>query len=367
MKKFVIIVALSKVYFIFIKGGTFFMARKVFALIMFVALFASSAMAITLDDIDINNASTQGSVMTLGLNHVGATTHPYQYGCAAFAKLVHQYTDGKIGATVYPASQIASGAKAIEFVQMGTLDMCLESTMALENFVPEDGVLNLPFLFTTKKEAYTVLDGPIGDELKKAAEPYGFIILCWMDNGFRDISNKVRPFTKPEDLKGVKLRTPESPVFIDTFTQLGAIPTAMALSEVFSSMQLGIVDGQENPSANFVNQKFYEVNKYYTVSHHIYTAEPLMIGIDRWEGFDEATRAAIQKAANEAKAFEREVSDTMAAKDIEIITGYGTEVNEWTPEQTKVFQDAVQPIYDKYKGTYGDMISKIQEAVKNVQ
>ena len=343
------------------------MRKKFFLALFLVVLSASVAFALTVDDIDINNPNTQGSEFTLGLNHVGATTHPYQYGCAAFAKLVHQYTDGKIGITVYPASQIASGAKAIEFVQMGTLDMCLDSTMALENFVPEDGVLNLPFLFTTKKEVYSVLDGPIGDELKKNAENYGFKILCWMDNGFRDISNKVRPFTKPDDLKGVKLRTPESPVFIDTFTQLGAIPTAMALSEVFSSMQLGIVDGQENPSANFVNQKFYEVNKYYTVSHHIYTAEPLIIGIDRWEEFDDATKEAIQKAANEAKDFERSVSDEMAAKDIELIKGYGTEVNEWTPEQTKVFQDAVQPIYEKYKSQYGDMIAKIQEAVKNVK
>ncbi|MBQ6434996.1 MAG: TRAP transporter substrate-binding protein, partial [Synergistaceae bacterium] len=268
------------------------MKKKLFAALVFVALFASVACALTVDDIDINNPNTQGSEVTLGVNHVGATTHPYQYGCAAFAKLVHQYTDGKVGVTVYPASQIASGAKAIEFVQMGTLDMCLESTMALENFVPEDGVLNLPFLFSTKKEVYTVLDGPVGDELKKFAENYGFKILCWMDNGFRDISNKVRPLTKPEDFKGIKLRTPESPVFIDTFTQLGSIPTAMAVSEVFSSIQLGIVDGQENPSSNFINNKYYEVNKYYTISHHIYTAEPLMIGIDRWEQFDDATKEA---------------------------------------------------------------------------
>ena len=344
------------------------MKKKVLAAAMgMVMLMAAAAMALTVDDIDINNASTQGSEITLGLNHVGATTHPYQYGAAAFAKLVHQYTDGKVGVTVYPASQIASGAKAIEFVQMGTLDMCLESTMALENFVPEDGVLNLPFLFSTKKEVYTVLDGPVGDELKKNAENYGFKILCWMDNGFRDISNSVRPMTKPDDFKGVKLRTPESPVFIDTFTQLGSIPTAMAVSEVFSSMQLGIVDGQENPSSNFLNNKYGEVNKYYTISHHIYTAEPMMIGIDRWESLSPEIQEALQKAANEACAFEREYSDNVDARNLEEIKAMGVEVNAWTPEQAQAFKDAVQPVYEKYKGTYGDMIAKIQEAVKNVK
>ena len=342
--------------------------KKIFAVALcFAVIFAGSAFALSLADIDINAASTEGSVMTFSLNHVGATTHPYQYGAAAFAKLVKEYTGGKYGVTVYPASQIASGAKAIEFVQMGTLDICLDSTMALENFVPEDGVLNLPFLFSTKKEVYEVLDGPVGDELKGFAENYGFKILCWMDNGFRDMSNSVRRIAQPDDLKGMKLRTPESPVFIDTFTQLGAVPTAMAVSEVFSAMQLGIVDGQENPSSNFVNNKYIEINKFYTLSHHIYTAEPLIMNIDKWESLDEETRAAIQKAANEACTLEREYSDNIDAENIKTIEAGGVEVTRLTSEQVDAFKAAVAPVYEKYKGQFGDSITKIQEAVKAVK
>ncbi|MBQ3377068.1 MAG: TRAP transporter substrate-binding protein [Synergistaceae bacterium] len=341
--------------------------KKLALSFLVVLAFSFSAFALTVSDIDINNASTEGSVATFSLNHVGATTHPYQYGAAALAKLVKEYTGGKYGVTVYPASQIASGAKAIEFVQMGTLDMCLDSTMALENFVPEDGVLNLPFLFSTKKEVYEVLDGPVGEELKKFAENYGFKILCWMDNGFRDMSNSVRKIEKPDDLKGMKLRTPESPVFIDTFTQLGAVPTAMAVSEVFSSMQLGIVDGQENPSSNFVNNKYIEINKYYTLSHHIYTAEPLIMNIDKWESLDDETKDAIQKAANEACVFEREFSDAIDAENIKTIENAGVEVTRLTPEQVDAFKTAVAPVYEKYKGQYGESIAKIQEAVKAVK
>ena len=150
--------------------------------------------------------------VTLSLNHVGATTHPYQYGSERFAELVSEKTGGRIAVEVYPASQIASGAKAIEFVQMGTLDIALESTMAAENFIPEIGVLNLPFLFENADQAFSVLDGDVGNELRAAAEAKGFKILCWMYNGFRDISNSVKPITAPEDLKGLKIRVPESQV-----------------------------------------------------------------------------------------------------------------------------------------------------------
>ena len=339
------------------------MSKRILAVLsLCAAMTVTSAAFAFAGEIDLDNPSTTGSVVTLGANHVGATTHPYQYGMAKLAQLVNEYSNGEMGITVYPASQVASGAKAIEFVQMGTLDMCLESTMSLENFVPEDGVLNMPFIFSTKEEVYKTLDGPVGEELKANAESKGLKILCWMDNGFRDISNSVRPITMPEDLKGIKLRTPESSVFVDTFTELGATPTAMAVSEVFSAMQLGICDGQENASSTFYNNKYYEVNKYYSITHHIYTAEPLIISLDRWNSLTPEQQEVLQKAASEACAFERQQSDSMEADNIEAIKAAGTEVNELTPEAVEAFKAALVPIYEKYEGQYGEMIQKLQDA-----
>ena len=339
------------------------MSKRILAALGLCAAIAVSSVCVAFaGEIDLDNPNTVGSEVTLGVNHVGATTHPYQYGMAKLAQLLNEYSDGAMGLTVYPASQVASGAKAIEFVQMGTLDMCLESTMSLENFVPEDGVLNMPFIFSTKKEVYTTLDGPVGEELKANAEAKGLKILCWMDNGFRDMSNNVRPITMPDDLKGIKFRTPESSVFVDTFTQLGATPTAMAVSEVFSAMQLGICDGQENPSSNFVNNKYSEVNKYYSITHHIYTAEPLIISLDRWNSLTPEQQEILQKAANEACVYEREQSDSVDESNIEAIKAAGVEVNELTPEAVQAFKDALAPIYEKYEGQYGDMIKKLQDA-----
>ena len=300
--------------------------------------------------------------VTLSLNHVGATTHPYQYGSERFAELVSEKTGGRIAVEVYPASQIASGAKSIEFVQMGTLDIALESTMSAENFVPEIGVLNLPFLFENADQAFTVLDGDVGDELRAAAEAKGFKILCWMYNGFRDISNSVKPITGPEDLKGLKIRVPESQVFLKTFETLGAVPTPMAVSEVFTAMQLKTVDGQENPSAIFVNNKYNEVNDYYSVTHHIFTAEPLIMSMDKFNSFSGDDQKALLEAAQEAAEYQRKLAIDSADQELQQIKDAGVNVN--VVDDMSTFKTAVQPVYEAFKDQYGTLIEEIQAAVK---
>ena len=300
--------------------------------------------------------------VTLSLNHVGATTHPYQYGSERFAELVSEKTGGRIAVEVYPASQIASGAKSIEFVQMGMLDIALESTMSAENFVPEIGVLNLPFLFENADQAFTVLDGDVGDELRAAAEAKGFKILCWMYNGFRDISNSVKPITGPEDLKGLKIRVPESQVFLKTFETLGAVPTPMAVSEVFTAMQLKTVDGQENPSAIFVNNKYNEVNDYYSVTHHIFTAEPLIMSLDKFNSFSGDDQKALLEAAQEAAEYQRKLAIDSADQELQQIKDAGVNVN--VVDDMSTFKTAVQPVYEAFKDQYGTLIEEIQAAVK---
>ncbi len=306
------------------------------------------------------SAQTPSDAVTLSLNHVGATEHPYQYGSLKFAELVNEKTNGGIKVDVFPASQIASGAKAVEFVQMGTLDIALESTMSLSNFVSEADVLNLPFLFNDTEQAFKVLDGEFGQYLGEIAEQKGFKILAWWDNGFRNISNSKRPITKPEDLKGLKIRVPESKVFLATFETLGAVPTPMAISEVFSAMQLGTVDGQENPGAVYINNKYNEVNKYYSVTHHIFTAEPLIMSTDKFNSLTEDQQKAILEAAQEAGVYEREVSAEAEQKDLETIRAAGVEVN--IVEDMTPFREAVGPVYDQFKGDFGTLLEKIEAA-----
>jgi tripartite ATP-independent transporter DctP family solute receptor len=330
------------------------MMKKLLTVVLMLAVAASLVFAG-----GTQQGGTQQKAVNFSLNHVGATSHFYHDGSLRFAELVKAATNGAITIDVFPASQIASGAKAIEFVQMGTLDIALESTMALENFVPESGVLNLPFVFKSKEDAFRLLDGEIGKEIEKAAEAKGFKILGWWDNGFRYISNSKRPIKNPGDLRGLKIRVPESKVFIETFQSLGAVPTAMAVSEVFSALQLGTVDGQENTQANFVNNKYAEVNKFYSDSRHIYTAEPLIMSLSKFNALPKEYQDALLKAAKEAGEFERQLSLKADQSDLDVIKAAGVQVdnlgdvNQWIA--------AVQPVYALFP-QFDTILKKIQAA-----
>lgn len=298
----------------------------------------------------------QAETIVLSLNHVGATDHPYHTGCIEFAKLVEEYTEGRIKVDVFPASQIASGAKAIEFVQAGTLDIALESTMAFSNFVPEIGVLDMPYLFSNKEEAFRIIDGEVGQKMSELAEAKGFKVLGWWDNGFRSITSRKGSIEKPSDLIGIKIRTPESKVFLTTFETLGAIPTPMAVSEVFSSLQLGTVDASENSDSNNIKNKYTEVCPYYSVTKHIYTFEPLIMSLDRFNSLSPEQQEAILKAAKEAGELQRKTSLALDETNMDTIRATGVTLN--IVEDISEFQAACQPVYDAFPEfkQYLDMI-----------
>ncbi|NLZ54910.1 MAG: TRAP transporter substrate-binding protein [Thermoanaerobacteraceae bacterium] len=282
----------------------------------------------------------------LSLNHVGATDHPYHTGSLKFAELIEMYTDGAIKVDVFPASQIASGAKAVEYVQAGTLDIALESTMALSNFVPEVGVLDMPYLFSSKEEAFSIINGELGKKLEEAAEAKGFKILDWWDNGFRSIVSTKGPVENPSDLVGLKIRTPESKVFLTTFETLGAIPTPMAVSEVFSSLQLGVIDAAENSDSNNIKNNYTEICPYYSVTKHIYTFEPLVMSLDKFNSFTPEQQEAIMKAAKEAGNVQRFESMAMDEKNMDTIRATGVSLN--IVEDISEFQAACDPVYEAF-------------------
>ncbi|MDY0290035.1 MAG: TRAP transporter substrate-binding protein [Sphaerochaeta sp.] len=283
----------------------------------------------------------------LALNHVGATDHPYHNGALKLAELASKYSDGSLTIDVFPASQIASGAKSIEFVQAGTLDLALESTMAFSNFVPEIGVLDLPFLFSSKQEAFRIIDGELGTKLETLAEQKGFKVIGWWDNGYRSITSTKGSIASPADLAGLKIRTPESKVFLVTFQTLGAIPTPMAVSEVFSALQLGTVDAAENSDSNNIKNKYTEVCKYYSVTKHIYTFEPLIMSMDKFNSLTSEQQTALLKAAKEAEAHQRMVSLELDKKNMDTLrASEGVVLN--IVEDLSEFQSASKPVYDAF-------------------
>ena len=300
--------------------------------------------------------SVDAAEYTIRLGHTGAPDHHYQYGCEFFAKKVAEKTDGKVEILVFPADQLGGQRQEVEGCIVGTHDMVLTSTMVLSNFVPEIGAFDMPFLFPTRDIAYTVADGEIGNDMSALFEPKGLKILAYWENGYRYITNSKRPITVPEDLKGLKIRVPESPVFLATFTTLGAAATPMAFGEVFSALQLGTVDGQENPAAHVIHNAFYEVQKYISLTGHFYTFEPLVISKSLYDSLPTDIQQALIEAAEEARDYQRILSIQYDEDCLKQIKEKGMEILE---VDKLAFQKAVKPVYEQFKEKYGKWIERI--------
>ena len=219
--------------------------------------------------------SNVAAASTIRVGHVLAPTHPYQLGLEKFSELVSEKTGGKVKVEVFHSSQLGNERDLIEGLQLGTVEMCIVSTAPLSNFTTQFNVFDLPFIFSETQKTREILDGPIGQEILDTLDAQGIVGLCYFENGFRNVTNNVRPITKPEDLKGLKIRTMESPIHMASFRAMGANPTPMALGELFTALQLGTVDGQENPLAIINTSKFYEVQKFLSITEHFYALRVL--------------------------------------------------------------------------------------------
>jgi len=299
---------------------------------------------------------------TIRVGHVLAPEHPYQLGLEKFGELVSQKTNGKVKVEVFHSSQLGNERDLIEGLQLGTVEMCIVSTAPLSNFTTQFNVFDLPFIFSETKKTREILDGPIGQDILKTLDAQGIVGLCYFENGFRNVTNNVRPITKPDDLKGLKIRTMESPIHMASFRAMGANPTPMALGELFTALQLGTVDGQENPLAIINTSKFYEVQKYLSITEHFYAPAPLLIGKAFYDRFDADTQKAVKEAAMEARVYERGLLDDMNTRLRGELQKAGMVMNTVDKQP---FIDACQSVYAEYGDLIGkELIKKVQDAQK---
>lgn len=297
----------------------------------------------------------------LKLGHTGAPSHHYQTICTQFAEAVEKKTNGTIKIAVFPSDQLGKQTESVEGVMLGTQDMVLTSDMVLSNWVADMGILNLPFLFNNLWETRSVLDGPLGERLAKKLEPEGAVVIGWWGNGIRHVTNSRKPIKVPADLKGLKIRVPEGEVYVETFKALGAGPTVISFGELYSALQLKTVDGQENPPAHIVTQKFYEVQKYASLTSHIHSCSPLIINKPLLDGMPENLRKILTETALEFGAVHTRLLESLEAKQWEEIKGHGMEVNE---VDTTPFQEAAKPVINMFKKKLdAQLIEDIQATV----
>ena len=302
---------------------------------------------------------------TLRLGHVVADNSSLDKGLDYFAKLVSDKSGGELKIQVFPNSSLGDNTAMMEQLQFGSLDMMAPSVAALSGFTPSTAIFDLPYLFKNEAAAEEVLDGPLGDNVGKALEPQGFYLLGWMTQSWRHLTCN-KEVTKPADVAGIKIRTMDSKYHMAHFNTLGASAIPMAMSELYTALQQGTIDAQENPYTNIVNSRFYEVQKYVVETGHIYDACPLIISTLTWKRLDDNQKKIIKEAAAEAVNWERK--EVKKDDDLfrEQVKKSGTTVIVLTPEQRAEFRKAAQPVYDDFVKEQGQTGADAVKAVEAV-
>ena len=245
-----------------------------------------------------------------------------------FAQEVEQATGGKMKVRAIGNASLGSDTQMQQALIGGAQEMMVGSTATLVGLVPEMAVWDTPFLFSNAKEADVVLDGPVGDKIKAKLEAKGMVGLVYWENGFRNLTNSKRPVAKLEDLNDIKLRVMQNNVFLDSFKALGANAVPLPFSELFTALETRAVDGQENPYNTIVSSKFYEVQKYLTVTNHVYSPWIVTVSKKWWDGLSAAEKKVLQDAAIKSRDFERKDTREEAAKALADLKSKGMQVNE---------------------------------------
>ena len=275
------------------------------------------------------------------------------YGVAidAFAREVEKRTNGRYKIQNFYAGALGAERESIEGIQLGTLDLTMTSTGPVPNFVPEVAILDIPFLFHDYAHARAVLDGPIGQDLLTKFDAKGIKALAWGENGFRHMTNNKHPVNTPDDLKGLKMRTMENPIHIEAYRQFGILPTPMAFTEVFTALQQGTVDGQENPLSVITAAKLEQVQKYLSLTGHVYSPALILMSKAQWDKLSAADQQAFSAAAREAVKANRARIDEDEKRAVGDLRAKGMAVVD-TLDKTK-FQAALKPVYDDFSKRFG--------------
>ncbi len=290
--------------------------------------------------------SAFADTVKLKLGHTGAPTHHYQMISQQFADKVKERTNGQVEIQVFPADQLGKQLEAVEGTMIGTQDIFLVSDTVLSNWVPDMGILNLPFLFSSLDDVHKVLEGPVGDKLEAKMEGTGAVVIGWWMGGLRNVTNNSKPILKPEDLEGVKIRVPEGEVFVETFKAMGANPVVISFGELYSALQLGTADAQENPPAHILTKKFYEVQAYTSKTAHIYLGSPLIMNEAKLNAIPEEYRKILLDTATEMAAVHLKMVNDLEDGQWAELAKLGNQISE---VETGPFKAATAPVIEKFK------------------
>ena len=304
-----------------------------------------------------------GAAVTVRIGHVLNPDHPWNIGLMGLAEDVEKGTEGRVVLRIFHSSQLGNEKDLIEGLTMGTIDAALVGGSSFQSLDPKFGIEELPYAFASSEQAYKAFDGKLGDILFGILEQNGVVGLSWWENGFRHISNNKHPIEKPADLAGIKIRVTPQKMRLDTFTALGASPMPIAFGELYSALQQGVVDAQENPLAIFVSNGFGEVQKHLSLTGHIWTSAVLCVNSGVWKKVSDADKAMFRTFAAKWRDAERKMIRDADTNLVEEIRKAGVDVRE---VDKMAFREAVKSVWASFEPQFGaDLIELIREAGKD--
>ena len=306
----------------------------------------------------ISPADIRAAEFDLVEAHTTTAEHPYTLGMVRYAQLVRERTQGRVAIQIHHSRELGDERQVVEGLQLGTIHLTVTSTGPLGGFVPEMNVVDLPFLFRNPEHAYKVLDGEIGRNLLGRFEAVGIKGLAFWENGFRHITTAKSPVRIPSDLKGLKIRVMENKVHQAAFRQLGSDATPMAWGEVFTSLQQGLLDGQENPIPIIYTFKLDEVQKYVSLTAHVYSPAPVLISKKAWDRMPPDVQKIMLDAAVEVAKYQRGLIHDQERKQLGELKAKGMTIIEH-PDQA-AFREAMQPVFEQFQAQFGkDLVQRI--------
>jgi tripartite ATP-independent transporter DctP family solute receptor len=342
--------------------------KRSFSIVLFVALLvvlcvcSSPSESAETQDLESALASMEPIMMRFGTNQSSSSVA--FAGCKYWADQIKEKSGGKITIEVYESNTLGSQADMLDGLKMGTIEISFNSPATMSAAVPSVAVLDLPYIFTSKEQAYKVLDGEIGLEIFSVAEKQeGYYVLAVFEGGFRQSVNSKRDVASLADYRGLKFRCPESQVYLRLYEKLGAIPTAMDMSEVFTSLQNGTVDGTESPIFTIYSNSWYEAASHLTIDNHIYACNPILVSAPYFDKLPSAVQAMLRETCQKAAVWERARTTEREDGVIADMESKGVTVTRLSDERLKEIQEAVKTVWDDFEGKIGaELIEKVANA-----
>jgi tripartite ATP-independent transporter DctP family solute receptor len=326
------------------------------ALIVAGTLFAASA------------TYAQFTERTIKLSNGVNEDHPNSAGVKRMQEVLNAKTGGKIKINGFWGGAAGNDLQATQALRAGTQEMVVTSSSPLVGIVKELGVFDLPFLFANEKEVDAVLEGPVGKMIDKKLEEVGLVNLAYWENGFRNLTNSKHAVAKVEDFSGIKVRVMQNAIFLDTFKTLGSNAVPMAFPEVFSALETKTIDGQENPFVTIETSKYYEVQKYLSITRHAYTPYLCLYSKKMFDALSKDEQAALREAAIEGRKAQLAKARGEDGKALAELKARGMQVNEITPAEQKRMFEKVKPVYEKHQATIGaETVNAVMDALKKVR